>query len=321
MNDIYGMAPNAHATVAELRVLLATFGPHNSRYVWTLPSHKVWRDSVLAHFSHLGEIDQARLKSILSKAIENSAFMDRSINCWPSAVCWLKNALEYWRMEQPPCKPIYVSDVDYDDLVFSQPGDAKFLISPYELSTVSPADEEIGTRPEDYWKVSKWLCTISGEVHFIDPYFDPTTGTKVRDVFVHFLEQIALLRKLEYVHFWVRFDVGKDSFGRRRDSLDRRRVSAELRDIMKQATHGVQRGLRLSFHWVEDGASADRLHARYLLTEKGGIKFDQGFQRIHPVGKKNMVSPVGHELHLQLFRKFSRKENSFKVLETVEVRA
>lgn len=314
MNDIYGMAPNAHATVAELRVLLATFGPHNSRYVWTLPSHKVWRDSVLAHFSHLGEIDQARLKSILSKAIENSAFMDRPINCWPSAVCWLKNALEYWRMEKPPCKPIYVSDADYDELVFSQPEDAKFLISPYELSTVSPADEEIGTRPEDYWKISKWLCAISGEVHLIDPYFDPTTGSNVRDVFMHFLEQIALLRKPTYVHCWVRFD-------RRKDVLDRRSASSELRNLMRQATQGVQRGLQLSFHWVEDHASADKLHARYMLTEKGGIKFDQGFQRVRPVGKKNMVSPIGHDLHLQLFRKFSRRENDFKVLETVEVRA
>ena len=321
MNDIYGIAPNAHATVAELRVLLASFGPHTSRYVWPLPGHKIWRDSVLENFGNLGEMDQARLKSILSKAIESGAFMDRSIDCWPSAVSWLKNALPYWRNAKPPYKPIYVSEAEYDDCLVSQPEDANFLMSPYELSTVSPSDEEIRTEPEDYWRVSKWLCTISGELHFVDPFFDPTSRSDIRDVFVHFLEQIALLRKPIYVHFWVRFDARKNSSGEFRNVLERRRISADLRDMMRRSIHGVQRGLCLSFHLVEDGYSVDKLHARYILTEKGGIKFDQGFQRIRPISKKNVVSPVGRDLHQQLFHKFSKKENRFKVLETVEVRA
>lgn len=55
------------------------------------------------------------------------------------------------------------------------------------------------------------------------------------------------------------------------------------------------------------------------MTEKGGIKFDQGFQRIRPKGGKNVISPVGADLHRNLQDKYFGKNYEFDVVDTVKV--
>lgn len=308
MNDIHGIAPNAPKTLNELRMLLSGFGPFTSRYVLTLPGYKNWHQYLLNHFAHLGEIDQKRLKSILSNARDRQAFIDRTVDFWPITHSWPINALRIW---QPHYKPIHVSDEDYLSISKNHPEYIKHIHSPEDIHITSPSDEEIETEPENYWDASKWLCQISAEIHFIDPYLNPQKNKDVSDIFEYYIKQILKLKKPTYIHFWSRIDTG---------TTNNEIINIENQISKIISNSDTQRNIFFIFHFVDDVKSKDKLHARYLLTEKGGIKFDQGFQRLRPKGRKNIISPIGESLHQILFEKFSKSTNDFPTAKTIQIK-
>ncbi len=311
MNDLYGIEPGAYLTPKEWGAQLASFGPHTGRYVLVLPDYKIWSEAVLSR-SSVGDLERERIRTILRRALIHSPFRERSFDRWSITERWLENAIRYWRTANSKHKFIYVHEECFGNFSENRPDDCKILFSADNFLPSSPADEEIETQPEDYWKVSQWLCRLSAEIHLIDPYFNPVAGADVRKVFVHYVEQIARLKKPIDVHFWVRC--------RERDAgSGLQKASQEVERLIKEAARGGRSGLRFHYHWVSDDTSRDKLHARYLLTEKGGIQFDQGFQVLRPSGKRNMVSPVGLDLHRELFDRFTSGKNAFDVEKTVKV--
>ncbi|MEY4978460.1 MAG: hypothetical protein RLZZ352_730 [Pseudomonadota bacterium] len=301
MNDIHGVAPNAVNTPNELRMLLAGFGPFTSRYILTVPGYKNWHDHLLKNFSHLGDMDQKRLRSILSDAKNKQAFIDKTVDFWPVTQSWPMNALRIW---QPNYKPIHVSEEDYLSISTEHPEHTEKIISPTDTYTASPSDEEIDTEPADYWNVSKWLCQISAEIHFIDPYLNPYKSRDISDVLEYYIEQLLKLRKPTYIIFWSRAE--KTMTANQTNTNE-----SLIKNLVKNKN--IDREISFKFRMVSDATSIDKLHARYLLTEKGGIKFDQGFQRIRPKGRKNIASPIGEPLHRKLFEKFSKSKNDFSI--------
>lgn len=310
MNDIHGIAPNALQTLNELKYLISSFGPFSSRYILTVPSYKTWHKLLLENFSHLGEIDQKRLTSILIQTNNKHAFIDQILDYWPSTKTWSINALEHWQ-HRPRYKPIYVSNEDFEKIAIEFPEYIKNLHQPDDILALSAADEEIETEPENYWNSIKWLSQISAEVHFIDPYFNPFSGSDVLDIFTYLIEKISTLKKITYLHFWIRID---------ERNFESHRFEIEIKPIIKKHIDKSKKNLIIQLHVIQDNTSINKLHARYFLTEKGGIKFDQGFQRVRPVGRKNVISPVGEDLHQKLFDAFSKNRNDFKITKTIEIR-
>lgn len=308
MNEIHGVAPNATNTLNELRTLLSGFGPFTSRYILTLPGYKNWHQYLLAHYAHLGEMDQKRLRSILSNAKDRQAFIDRNVDRWPATHTWPINALRIWESHY---KSIHVSEEDYLSILTEYPDKAKSLATLDNSEPISPADEEINTEPQDYWNTSKWLCQISAEIHIIDPYINPSNSRDTADVFEFYVEQLSKLQKPTYIHFWTR--AWKEIT--HRDTLE---IETTIKKIIDRCK--PQKNISFKYYLVDDAISPDKLHARYLITEKGGIKFDQGFQRIRPKGRKNIASPIGENLHKTLFEKFSKMKNEFQISKTIDVR-
>ena len=66
---------------------------------------------------------------------------------------------------------------------------------------------------------------------------------------------------------------------------------------------------------MEDSRAKDRIHARYLLSSKGAIQFDQGFIEL---GLNNTVPvvPVSLPRHRDLMKKYFSAENDLKVIWT-----
>lgn len=311
MNELYGIEPGAYSTPKEWGAQLASFGPHTGRYVLVLPNYKTWSEAVIAR-EDLGDLDRERIRSILRRADPHSWYLALSLDRWQVTECWLENAISYWRVANPKHRSIFVHEDCYGEFSRNRPDDCRLLTAADDFLPLSAADEEIETQPKDYWTVSKWLCHISAEIHLIDPYFNPVASADVCKVFVHYVEQISRLKKPIDVHFWVRC--------RERDTGGGlQKASQEVERLIKEASKGGRSGLRFHYHWVSDDTSRDKLHARYLLTEKGGIQFDQGFQVLRPSGKRNMVSPVGLDLHQELFDRFTSGKNAFDVEKTVKV--
>jgi len=59
-------------------------------------------------------------------------------------------------------------------------------------------------------------------------------------------------------------------------------------------------GLQIDFHFVDNSDSTNRLHARYLLAQKGGLRYDKGFEA--PLNPPLVdISLLDHALHRELF--------------------
>lgn len=320
MNDLYGLSPYASHTLTELSSRFSTFGPAAGRYLLSFPNHNSWRLRVIDSFkSSLGEVAQKRLNSILGNAVKNSVFIGK----WPgndlSANEWLAAAIDLWEDKQASlgCGRIYVSYEEFEEWRISNSKGLQYLISPDDDDTVSSASERIQTDPESYWKICELICFISAEIHIVDPYFDPVSDQGRLDICRKLLREINSLKKPCQVHFWSRCQT--DGSGERELNIKASLLKKKFEDF----SIGIRQGLSVKFHWIDDYRSSEKLHARFLLTEKGGIKFDQGFQ-ILTNDRRNIVSPLSKDLCAYEFEKFTRVGTSisklpFKILKTIKL--
>lgn len=309
MNDLFGLAPNAYTTARELRLLMANFGPQSSRFILTAPAYPAWHQQLLNEFEHCGDIERERIKTVLSRAKSNHALIDKKNLSWSVTATWTENAIKVWKTGGD-FKKIYVSDDEHHALERAGATDLlSFLVAASEPEPFTPADEQIATSPESYWRTSKILCAISSDIHFVDPYLNPLKRD-FRGIFDLYLQQLSKNPKVKTINFWVR----DKSISDYRNDQPR----PSIRDIIVQGIANRLKDLTVNFNLLADEAATDKLHARYILTESGGIKFDQGFQKL-PEGRFNIVSPIGLDLHQTLYKKFSHREFDFKISSTISV--
>ena len=70
---------------------------------------------------------------------------------------------------------------------------------------------------------------------------------------------------------------------------------------------------------VEDESSESKIHGRYLLSIKGGIRLDQGFQQL-PASRRVDVGPVGRAIHGDLLDLFFDGKHDMKVVHRLSIR-
>lgn len=307
MNDLFGVAPNAYASSRELRLLINSFGPQSSRYILTAPHYRDWYKNILNEFDKSGDIERERIKTVLSRAKSNNALIDKSNISWSATDSWIENALKVW-MSGGDFKKIYVSDDDHSNMLTTKNSSTMSVLIPAsEPELFSSSDEEIDTSPDSYWRTSKILCFLSRDIHIIDPYLNPAKRD-CRDIFVRYLQELSKINKILSINFWVR-EKSISQYGSES-------ANSIIRDLIITALKNINRPLSVYFNLLFDETSKDKLHARYLLTDCGAIKYDQGFQTL-PSGRNNIVSPVGTDLHASLYNKFSKKNFDFKISSSI----
>lgn len=141
------------------------------------------------------------------------------------------------------------------------------------------------------------LGMISREVKFIDPYF--STDPKWVSVLVEFLESClrvgAKFRRIEI-------------YTGDKTPLDFLEQTARER-IVNRLPPGVDVHF-LAWRRFEDG---ERLHARYVLTDRGGIGFDVGLDEGKP-GETTDVRLLSQELYEMRWREFQPNSHTFELV-------
>jgi len=303
MNELYGIEPRAFETVRELRLLLLAHGPYTGKYILEYPNSNAWRQQLLEHFSHAGDVERERLKSILIRAKEDRVAIEIQKLNWINTKDWIHNAIQIWS-NKGDYKQIYVSDTDYQALNLSEASACKgVLINSMEPPPLTSSDVEIDTSAESYWGICSLLCKLSHIIHIIDPYFDPLKSSR-KNIFRIFLSNFFEIPYLTELNFWIR----KSSIGNSRGEID----FSQIEQMISKAAKNNKRNKKIRLNFVQDEDSIDKIHARYLLTNKGGIKVDQGFQEL-PSGRRNLVSAIAPEQYKRLYQMFSREDFQFKI--------
>ena len=294
MNELYAADPSVCAHASELKLLLASFDPYAGRYLANYPEN--WVAQVESQFENRGEIEKARVKTILRRAKEGMAMVTRANLSWNADKEWLENARPL--LNTPPAV--------FDGLI-AREATPPAIHHLHDLDLPPTAEERISGTASEYARISKILLVLSPEIALVDPYLNPLNG-KCASVLKAMFD-MAGKGKCQKISLWAR---ASEVFGHSACAVIKADLEDRLRQLARQA--GFKPGREIEMILVEDESRQAKMHGRFLLSIKGGIRFDQGFQQL-PQGRCVDVGPVGKTTHNALLDIYFDGKHDMRVVE------
>jgi len=291
MNEFFAAHPASCDNSGDLRFLLGHFGPQAGRYLADYPGS--WTEDIIRHCDGLGPVEAERIKLLVRRAREKAALLRKNSLVWDERVDWIGNYRNLARQNPR----------EFTMAVVPRAVKAEGFVTIDDLDLSPTADESIEAVTAEYVRVSRTLLLLSPELIFVDPYLNPCK-TDRQDVLVAMFG-IAAKGKCRKITCWGR---ESEVVGERRHSWEE--VGTALSGILKSAAWPADREFR--YILVDDAAARMKMHPRYLLSIKGAIRYDQGFQRL-PKGRRNDVSPIGAGLHVELLKTYHEGGHDMRV--------
>ncbi len=303
MNELYAADPAVCEHASDLKLLLASFGPYTGRYLANFPVD--WCALVESRFENIGEVEAARIKTLLRRARESIALITPAKLQWQVEQDWLSNAMPLLGI-LPKVPAVFHGLIAMQ----AKPPTIHHL---HELDLPPTAEERIaGTGPE-YARITKMLLLLSPELALVDPYLNPLNRycfSVLKSLFA-----VAAKGKIQKICLWARASavIGLGSYHTIKNDLE-----DSLRRLVAQAD--FKPGFELEMVLVEDESRQTKMHGRYLLSIKGGVRLDQGFQQL-PEGRLVDVGPVGKATHESLLDIYFDGKNDMRLIECLTVKA
>jgi hypothetical protein len=162
-----------------------------------------------------------------------------------------------------------------------------WIVVPEELDADHPLLDVPTTRriertPEALAACAATLIRASRQIILVDPYFDPY-APRFRGVLRHLLQiTCAGSREPDRLEYHLLQSPGTNP----NKHLDRPRFCAGLRDIGI-----IPANLSVTFVRWRERQGGEQFHGRYILTERGALKFDAGLD----AGEPGQTTPVNWE--------------------------
>ena len=276
MNELYAADPAVCSHASELKLLLASFGPYAGRYLANYPID--WAAQVESHFDNVGEIEAARVKTMLRRANEGIAMVTRQNLPWVKERDWLANAKLL--LEGVPAV--------FDGLI-TQQATPPAIHHLHELDLPPTAEERILGTATEYARISKILLLLSPELVLVDAYLNPLK--RDCEFVLKAMFEIAARGRCQKITLWAR---ASEIFKNGTRTVIKTDLENTLRKLGKLVN--LKPGREIEMILVDDESRQTKMHGRYLLSIKGGIRFDQGFQKL-PEGRHVDVGPIGKNTH------------------------
>lgn len=296
MNELYAADPSTCCHSSDLRLLLNSFGPYTGRYLANYPTD--WSTRVENALPNMGELEAARVRTLLRRARESTSLITRANLAWSNEQGWLDNALP--KLETKPA--IFTGLI----APTAKPPTVHLL---YDLDLPPTAEERLEGIGDEYVRASKILLLMSPEIALIDPFLNPLKRSYA--LILSSLFQTLAKGKCKKISLWAR---ASDVIGSRNENVIRTDIENALRSFSTQAQ--LLSGRAVEMVLVEDESKKDKMHGRYLLSIKGGIRFDQGFQQL-AAGRLADVGPVGKSVHDELLNIYFDGKHDMRVVDRV----
>lgn len=216
--------------------------------------HKKWKIMAYEASNSCTEVDRKRVEEMLGGIDEK---LIRKPRGYDKAKAWIDNALLQQTIEQfhaiiAAANPDGRGDVlTRDDL-----NEKNALWAIQREAIISRTAEEMAS-------YAAKLLNISSEILFIDPHFKPQELRFRRplELFLRETIQGAKIRRIEY-------HTKCDEDGMSREFFEQK--------CNEQIAPLIPKGVELTFFRWRPRIGGDAFHARYILTEKGGMRFEHG---------------------------------------------
>lgn len=296
MNELFAADPQICTNAGNLKLLFSSFGPYAGRYLANYPND--WTTQVEQVVGSVGDIEAARIQTLLRRAKENLTLVTRSNLPWNSERAWLDNATTL----------LEGGSAVFDGVIANE-GKPPAIHELHEVDLPPTAEERVAGTANEYARISKILLLLSPEIALIDPYLNPQK--RAHATVLGALFGLASKGKCQKITLWVRaaevLGVGNT-----------KSVKADLQETLRYlaATASFKPGREIEMVFVEDESCQTKMHGRYMVSIKGGIRLDQGFQQL-PAGRQVDVGPIGKAVHDELLDIFFDNKHDMRIAERI----
>ena len=265
----YAVEPDALARWNPLWQALEQFGIAQGRMISQFP--RDWRRRVYDATNSCQPVErkalEVRLQQLQTKMISSRRAYDAARN-------WRDNAR--MQMATTPFQAVIQSD---------NPTNDDFILTDTDLHAGTPrwniaTQNRISRQPPDMAVCIAGLCSLSQELLFVDPHF--STDRRFTEVLQEFI-RVAHMHGRAYRR--IEFHTGT-------------KISKVVLETActRWVVPRLPRGVSIKFCMWQERTSGEKLHARYVLTERGGIRFDVGLDS-GDLGQTTDVSLLDDLLH------------------------
>lgn len=166
------------------------------------------------------------------------------------------------------------------------------------------AEERIDATPAEFVRVTNFLMLLSKELFFVDPYLNPCK----QDVKVVMAELLALVARGQCGEIWI---YARQSCVMGQRGFTWGEVCGTLDSLLSVVK--PRRKLCIHYHLLDDEQSSDKMHARYAFSVRGGVRVDNGFQRL-PRGRKTDVAPLSEPVLDELITMFAERADKLPIV-------
>jgi hypothetical protein len=194
-----------------------------------------------------------------------------------------------------------------------RPENREYILNPEEIDEKMPlwnveTQSIVPRRADELACRATVLLNISKDILFIEPHFDPLKARFLNTVsqMISFAFAIKEPRRLE-LH--VEYDYWREQ----------RRETDWQEDCLRKLHTLIPEGFTMEvFRW-ETKPSGDKPHARYVLTERGGIRYDYGLDEWEGSGQTTDVSLLTHSLYEQRWKEYQKETAIYKLINNFPV--
>ena len=164
--------------------------------------------------------------------------------------------------------------------------------------------------PVAFGRASAPLVSISREILLIDPHFNPSEErwrVSLAELLAPLAGRCAAVSRVE-VHVTDMKENGQIKWA----------LAWYLDECERRLPACVPAGLRVAVIVWRQRVGGEKLHPRYVLTERGGMRFEVGLDEGAP-GQTTDVSLLGETLHQERWQQYQRGTAAFDFVNQVEV--
>ena len=295
MHKEFAVEPHAIETWTNFRVVVGDCGVDKGRVVADFPKNQ-WIRKVRELFSAHPSNSEMQVKKAVEMLSNLKKALVRSGRTYHEAKGWIDNAV-LSDLEKPFAAIILNNPKFKNDRVL-------------HVGEISAADQ--------LWKVDTNLCvnreasaiarcaqvlvSISSELLLIDPHFDPLSE-RWRETLSEILQMAkATSRAFHRIQYHV-------------EVKSREPESGFKADCEKILPKFIPRGWTLGIYRWERKVGGEGLHARYLLTDRGGISFDFGLDRGR-AGETTDVHLLSQTVYERRWANYQESTSEFKLIDS-----
>lgn len=320
----YAVDPECYADAEQIKRLAGEFGWCEGRLISNFPA--TWLRKVKeAQDSNFRQLT-IRQKNILTEEWgwlrkHKDKVLIYSGRKYDGNLDWISNALQQQHLEHQnkSFQAIIAHENKFQNAYLLLPEN----LNAREVKWKVRYDDRIPRTPEALCKCVEKLIQASSYIRFVDPYFNPIKKEWLNTLsaFINFIHSLKTEYHIEY-HLRIRDEI-KNNIDRIKSGNYNLKEEKWYQKFSKNC-QGYIKPILLSqkiklFLWCEIDPYNDWFHDRYILTEKGGVRFE-GLDEGENPGQRTNVFRLSEELWKDRWTSLD-KENSkeYKLLDTIDV--